>query len=181
MKKFLAMALAAMMSLTAVSALADTVETTNEDGTVTVTTDAGVTFSYDKADFDVTIDESGNVVGKYIPETAEEVSFSVEMVKDTTAEAYLADATTEVTKEASFNEETEWMTTETEEVGEKNTVTVATYVRDCDGGCYVVKIHSFHENTVEAATATDEEPSDEANPGYIAVMELLVASMSFSK
>ncbi len=181
MKKFLAMALAAMMSLTAVASLADTVETTNEDGTVTVTTDAGVTFSYDKADFDVTVDENGNVTGKFIPETAEEVSFSVEYVKDTTAEAYLAEATTEVTKGEAFNEETEWMDTLVEEVGEVYTVSTSTYVRDCEGGCYVVTVHSFHENAAEATDEEAEEEGDEENPGFTAALELVLGSMSFSK
>ncbi len=184
MKKLLSVVLALMLLLTAVCALADTVETANEDGTVTVTTDEGVTFTYSKEDFEVNIDENGRINGKYLEETPEAVGFTVEVLKDTDAETHMAELAasygTEVTGGTAFDEDetVEWLSTEYADVGETYTTTITVYARGFEGGCYVVTVYNYYENDVDAdAEASDE---DEELGGFV-VLEKLLDSLSFAK
>ena len=181
MKKLLSMVLALMMALVAVSAVADTVETVNEDGSVTVVTDAGISFTYSKEDFEIAVGEDGSVNGKYVGETPEPVGFTIQIVTDTDAETYM-NATaevygSEVTKDITFDDETEWVSTECA-VQDGDYITIGVfYACDFEGGCYVVAVYSYFENT-----AADEETSDEdVDFEGSAALEMVLDSLTFAK
>ena len=186
MKKFLSVVLASMMLMTAASALADNTEVANEDGTTTVTTEKGATFTYDKNDFETTVDENGNIEVKYTQETPADVRFTVEFVADTTAESYMAEAAgdAEVTKTTAFDEDesVEWMTFEKEEAGETYTTTTTVYARDYEGGCYVVTVYSYYTNSdAETAESTEETSDEEGETSELASLEQILGSLSFAK
>ena len=185
MKKLLSLVLAAMMLLTATFALADMTETTNDDGTTTVTTDNGATFTYSKDDFSVIISEDGTVEGVYLPETAESVYFTIKVLADTDAASYMAGVAdafgTEVmTDSAFFNEPdtVEWFVTDCEASDGENTITTSFYARNFDGGCYVVAVYSFYENNANEDAEVADEDLELAST---TALEQVLGSLSFAK
>lgn len=179
MKKFLSL-MVALLVLATVPAFADTIE--NNDGTVTLTTDNGVTLTYTKDEFEVTVDENGDVAGSYTGESPEPIHFTVATMKDTDAEAYIneqaAAHSAEVEKIAAFDEEAEWFSFSYEEAAaDGNTNTVTVYARNCEGGCYVVTAYSYF--TADAADAETTDDGD-AIDGSVE-LTMILDSMSFAK
>ncbi len=179
MKKFLSL-MVALLVLATVPAFADTIE--NNDGTTTLTTENGVTLTYTKEDFEVTVDENGDVAGNFTGEAAEPIHFTVATMKDTDAEAYMTEQAAahnaEVEKNVAFDEENEWFVFSYEEAAaDGNTNTVTVYARNCEGGCYVVTAYSYFTADAAAAEETDDGDSIDGS----VKLTMILDGMSFAK
>ena len=183
MKKILALVLA-MMLLIAMPVLAENEEVTAEmteteegeleDGMETITTDSGISLSFDKYDFKVDIDENGDIGGEYLGETPDPIGFSVVTAEDTDAETYMTEAAEAHDAELSsgnfYSDSKEWFYfSYTTEASEGNVAEVVVAARNFDGGCYIVTAYGFY---AEDETNENEDYID-ANADLADVLDSL--------
>ncbi|MDO4853638.1 MAG: hypothetical protein Q4A88_09520 [Clostridia bacterium] len=148
------------------------------DGVETLTLDSGISFTYNRYDFKVDVDENGDVAGMYLGETPKPLGFNIVIAEDTDAEAYMTEAAAaheaELSKNMCFDDENEWLIFNYRtDVSEEYTSEVTVYARNYDGGCYIVTAYYYYENS---GSQTGEEEPD----GHVE-MEQLFDSLSFSK
>lgn len=189
MKKILALVLA-MMLLIAVPVLAENEEVTTEetettetstveegeleDGTETITTDTGISLSFDKYDFKVDIDENGDIGGEYLGETPDPIGFNIVTAEDTDAETYMTEAAeaheAELMSGNFYSDSKEWYYfSYTSEASEGNVAEVVVAARNYDGGCYIVTAYGFYAED----EANENEEYIDANADLADVLDSL--------
>ena len=166
MKKILALVLALML-LVALPVLAETENTEVEegevaDGTETITTDNGISLTYDKNDFKVDIDENGDIGGEYLGDAPAALGFNIVTAEDTDAEAYMTEAAEshgcELLSGNFYADSDEWFYfSYTSEATEGYVPEVVVAARNYDGGCYIVTAYGFYaeDEANENADYTD--------------------------
>lgn len=129
------------------------------DGTETLTLDNRISFTYDKYNFKVDVDENGDVAGTYLGESAELVGFNIVNAEDTDAEAYIAEAAESYNADVNigncFAEGNEWYSFMNTYENEENTVVRVVYARNNDTGCWIVTVFSYYPNADDDVEAID--------------------------
>ncbi len=164
MKKIFALVLALML-LVAMPVLAENEEVTDNeevvaeegevaDGIETITTDNGISFTYDKNDFKVDIDENGDIAGTYLGETPDPIGFNIVCSEDTDAETYMTEAAeshgAELLSGNFYSDPEEWFYfSYTNEGSEGNVQEVVVASRNYEGGCYIVTAYGFYAENEE--------------------------------